>query len=136
MLTQTVQPEPATSQSANALGALNAVTLNASQVEAALRVIAALPSDLQSNPIAQGLVLQSYARELALGDEALVAAALHARVVALEKWLALHDPERQSNGQALIEASARYALCEIGDGIGFEPAGFQEMVLFIEELPW
>lgn len=35
-----------------------------------------------------------------------------------------------------MEATARFALTEEADGLGFEPGGFQELVLLIEELPW
>jgi hypothetical protein len=36
----------------------------------------------------------------------------------------------------VIEAASRFPLSESDDGVIFEPGGFQEMILFIEELPW
>lgn len=69
-------------------------------------------------------------------DDAVVAAALHARVTAFAKWTAAHDRDRQSNAEAVIEATARFPLGDCDSGVAFDPAGFQEMILFIEELPW
>jgi hypothetical protein len=63
-------------------------------------------------------------------------AALAARVEALGRWQAEHDPQRQSNQEAMVEAAARFPMTERAGGPEFEPAAFQEMILFIEELPW
>ncbi|MBC9033841.1 hypothetical protein IAG41_15710 [Sphingomonas sp. JC676] len=70
-----------------------------------------------------------------LGDAPALSAALHARVSSLAKWTAAHDPSRQSDPEAVLAASAQFPLSRLVAGIGFEPAGFQEMILF-EELPW
>lgn len=115
---------------------LNGVALSAAHLEGAMRTVAQLPAHARDNPMAQALALQAYAEHGGLGDDALASAALHARISALAKWTAAHDPERQSNAEAVMEAAARFALTEEADGIGFEPGGFQELVLFIEELPW
>jgi hypothetical protein len=114
---------------------LNAVIITGRQLEAALAVLAALPVDLHQRPDAQTLALQAYAREAGFEDER-ASAALHARVTALAKWTAEHDPERQSNAEAVLEAAARFPLGDTDAGINFEPAGFQELVLFIEDLPF
>lgn len=82
------------------------------------------------------MVLQAYALDARFADEAIAGAALHARVTALAKWTAVHDPLRQSDPRAVFEATARHPLVETDGGIGFEGSSFQEMVLFIEELPW
>jgi len=115
---------------------LSAVELSAAQIEAALRVLATLPREEADNPLAQAAALQDYARACSSGCDVLVATALHARVTALAKWTAAFDPERQSDAEAVLEATARFPLSELPDGIGFEPGGFQELILFIEELPW
>ncbi|WHU04396.1 hypothetical protein [Sphingomonas sp. NIBR02145] len=81
-------------------------------------------------------MLQPYARDAGFADDALAGAALHARVTALAKWTAAHDPLRQSDAEAIVEAAARHPLVEGEAGIGFEAPAFQEMILFIEELPW
>jgi hypothetical protein len=81
-------------------------------------------------------VLQAYARDVGLRDETIAAVALHAHVTALAKWTAAHDPQRQSDPEAVLEAAARHLLNEAGSGVAFEPAEFQELILFIEELPW
>lgn len=73
---------------------------------------------------------------IASANDPVAAAALDARIAALARWRAAYDPREQSNREALLEAAARFPLSEQEDGLGFEPAGFQELALFIEELPW
>lgn len=119
----------------NAIDRLNAVLVSGPQLEAALAILAALPAHLRARPAAQGLALQAYAREAGFEDEA-ASAALHARVTALAKWTAAHDPERQSDARSVLEAAARFPLGEMKTGIGFDPGGFQELILFIDDLPW
>ena len=80
----------------------------------------------------QALAVQVLSTEEAFSED-YASAALHARVVA--RWAALHDPGRQPDAEAVIEAAARLSLSESEDGVRFEPAGFQEMILFIENLP-
>jgi hypothetical protein len=115
---------------------LSAVAVSAAQIEAALRVISTLPHAEARNPFAQAAALQEYARARSPGSDLLLATALHARVTALAKWTAASDPGRQSDAESAVEATARFPLSELPGGIGFEPCGFQEMILFIEELPW
>lgn len=134
MLSQAIQPEAATPL--DVPGALNAVAFAAAHIQGGLEALAMLPPRAQEDPRAQALQLQAYVREASLPDEVMVSAALHARITALAKWTAAHDPARQSDAEAVIAATARYPLSEMANGIGFEPSGFQEMILFIEELPW
>lgn len=134
MLSQAINPETATPL--DVMGALNAVTFAAAHIQGALEALAMLPPRAQKDPLVQALQFQAYVREAALPDEPMVSASLHARITALAKWTAAHDPARQSDAEAVIAATARYPLSEVADGIGFEPSGFQEMILFIEELPW
>lgn len=114
---------------------LNAVTISAAQLQGALERLALLRGDLRDKPAAQALALQAFAAEEASAEND-AAAALHARIVALAKWTAAHDPHRQSDAEAVIEAASRFPLSESDDGVIFEPGGFQEMILFIGELPW
>ena len=114
---------------------LNAVQITAFQLEGALEVLARLPAHLRNRPQAQALALQAFAEEEGFGDDC-ASAALHARATALAKWTAAHDPELQSNAEAVIEAAARFPLAANEAGIAFEPAGFQELILFIEDLPF
>jgi hypothetical protein len=114
---------------------LNAVPVSGPQLEAALEILAALPAHLRARPVAQALTLQAYASEAGFEEDA-ASAALHARVTALAKWTAAHDPERQSDARSVLEAAARFPLGETEAGIGFEPGGFQELILFIDDLPW
>lgn len=115
---------------------LNATALSGPKIAAALEILATLPVEERSDPSAQATVLQAYARDSGFADEVLAGAAIHARVTALAKWTSAHDPDRQSDATAVIEAAARHPLVDTDTGIGFEPAGFQELVLFIEDLPW
>jgi hypothetical protein len=134
MFSQAIMPSSV--PSADPLGVLNAVSFAPVQIEGALEAVAMLPLAAQRDPVAQSLALQKYARDTGIGEDAAVSAALHARVAALAKWTAAHDPNRQSSPDAIIAAAAHFPLVSLSNGIGFEPAGFQEMILFIEELPW
>jgi len=120
---------------ASAMERLNGVKISAAQLQTALERLSSLPAHLRNQPPAQALALQALASEEALAEDC-ASAALHARIVALAKWTALHDPERQSDAGAVMEAAARFPLSESEDGVRFESDGFQEMILFIEELPW
>lgn len=136
MFSQPLPAIAATDTGPDAIGQLNSVTLTGAQIAAALQLLALMPAGQQENPRAQAMVLQAYALDAGFADEAIAGAALHARVTALAKWTAADDPLRQSDPGALIEATARHPLVETEAGIGFEGAAFQEMILFIEELPW
>lgn len=136
MFARAIRAEHAPRSGEGAINVLNAVALAPVHIEASLRILALLPAQARANPMAQARALQAYAGEAGLGDEACAGAALHARVTALAKWTAAHDPGHHSNAEAVIEATARFPLSDAGDGIGFEPGGFQEMILFIEELPF
>jgi hypothetical protein len=115
---------------------LNAETVTPRQIEAALCVLEELPVAHRRDPVARANALQAYARDAAPGDEAVASAALQARTMALVRWTDSHDPERQSDAQAVLCAAARFPLADMEGDIAFEPTGFQEMILFIEELPW
>ena len=118
-----------------AVDRLNAVALGGAQIAAALEVLSLLPAAHREDPRSQAAVLQAYARDAGFTDS-LAGAALHARVTALAKWTSAYDPLRQSDAAAVTEAAARHPLVETEAGIGFEAPAFQEMILFIEELPW
>lgn len=135
MLSDAIHAEPGAAGGA-VLEALNAVAVSPAQLQAALEILAALPQSAKRAPLGQALALRAYAREAGLGDDPVVSAALHARITALANWTAAHDPDRQSDAQAVIAATARYPMSDLAGGIGFDPAGFQEMILFVEELPW
>lgn len=114
---------------------LNAVLVNGLELQAALERLESLPARSRGDPRAQALALQAFVEEEMDGN-IFASAALHARATALTKWTAAHDPQRQSNAKSVIDAAARFPLNEGAAGIEFEAAGFQEMILFIEELPW
>ncbi|WP_221262556.1 hypothetical protein [Sphingomonas kyeonggiensis] len=118
------------------LGLLNAVAITAGQFQGAMETLAALPDPARRDPAAQAIALQAYASDAGLGEDPLVSAALHARITALAKWTTAWDPDRQSDVQAVIDSAVRFPLSAGVNGIAFEPAGFQELILFIEALPW
>jgi len=130
------QPSDCCAVGADPITSLNAIPVSPAQLGAAIQLLALRPATVRRDPAAQRLALRSYVRDAALGDEIAVAAALDARIAAFRRWTEAHDSHRQSHGQAVLEAAARFQLSELDDGLGFEPAGFQELVLFIEELPW
>lgn len=137
MLTEAPRAEGATPFVAGVVETLNAIPIGVAQLDAALSVVADLPATGDRDPMAQAAALQADVRDTQLGDDALLyAAALDARVTALAGWTAVHDPQRQWNTQAVIEAAARFPLSDLPNGIGFDAPAFQEMILFIEELPW
>jgi len=136
MLLSFPRPPGPSNDAQSAIAKLNSVALSAAHIEAALKVLAMLPETQRDHPAAQAAALQAYARDAKLGEETFAAAALHARVAALAKWTAEHDPERQSHAESVLEAAARYPLSDMDGGIAFEAAEFQELILFIEELPW
>lgn len=136
MLAISATPIPMPTPFPVALAALNAVAIDARQIEAALGLRMLLPVEQRSDPAAQAAALLAYARDAGLADSTTAAAALHARVAALDHWTAVHDPAGQLDQAALHEAAARMPLSDGGDGAAFEAAGFQELLLFIEDLPW
>lgn len=44
--------------------------------------------------------------------------------------------ERQSDARSVLEAAVRFPLSDTDSGIGFESRGFQEPILFADDLPW
>ena len=119
MLTQSVRAGRGSRRESGEIDRLNAVSISAAQIAAAMEGRSA-DDDVKANT----------------ASNSEIAAALHARVIALAHWRAAHDPHCQANCEALIEASARFPLTGQKGEPGFEPAGFQELALFIEELPW
>ena len=110
--------------------------LSAAQIDAARRLLALNAARDRGDPVAQASRLQGFARQAGLGDAPIVAAALHARIGALDRWILAHDPTRQSDPSALNQAAAQMPLSDTASGVAFEGDAFQELVLFIEELPW
>lgn len=136
MLLQSIRTETA-APAAPALSTLNAVAISAAQLAAALTAVDQLPAHVHDDPIAHATVLEAYAHVAGQNEDApLFAAALGARLAALAGWIAKHEPDRRWNAQGVIEAAARFPLSAGDDGIAFDPPGFQEMILFIEELSW
>lgn len=120
----------------NGVERLNAVALTGAELEAALRAIAALPGPEQRDPVMQSLMLQAFVERANITGGVAASAALHARMTALDAWTRDHDPNRDANAEAVMEAAARQPLVETDGGIGFEPVSFSELILFVEQLPF
>lgn len=118
------------------LVSLNAVVLSAAHLKTTKRVMAEMPAPAWIDPLTREPALRGLARAAGFGDDAKIGAALYERVTALAHWIEANDPNRQSDMEALFEAAARFPMSALAGGLGFDPAGFQELVLFIEELPW
>ena len=114
---------------------LNTVAISAAHMEAAMKVLTAMAASRGDPPI-HADALRHPMRDAGFADEESAGAALHARINALSNWIETHDPHRQSGTRAGLEAAARFPLSALSGGVGFDPAGFQEMVLSIEDLPW
>jgi hypothetical protein len=101
--------EAAALPGADAVAALNSVPVSKAEIEAALGHTDA--SRLDTSP-------------------------LRVRVAALIAWRSVYDPQRAIDDGALLDAAARFPLRLEEDGFRFEPHGFQEMIEFIDEMPW
>ena len=121
---------------ASTLECLNAVALTGAQFEAAMRAVAALPEQSRHSPAAQALALQAFADHEGIAGSVFASAALHARMAALDAWTRDHDPRREANAEAVMEAAAHQSLSQTENGIGFDPVSFGELILFVEELPF
>jgi hypothetical protein len=115
---------------------LNQVVLTAAQIEAAGEALALLPSHHRDQVGLEPAALEGYAKDAVPGDPGNAAAALFARLTALAHWQAAHDAHHDVEARILFEATARMPLTDCDGRMGFDPAGFQELMLFIEELPW
>ena len=59
-----------------------------------------------------------------------------ARLNALARWQAVHDPHGHIERAHLLDAAALATLIDTDAGPGFDDAHFGELVEFIAELPW
>jgi hypothetical protein len=120
----------------HALASLNTVAIRPVDIEAAMQLLDTIAATDRNNPQIHAAVLRRFMRDTGFADEAIASAALHAIIIAISNWIEAHDPRRDSDAKAVFEAAARFPLSDLPGGIGFDAAGFQEMVLFLEELPW
>lgn len=119
-----------------ALAALNAVVITGPQMRAAIEAIQHIQVRCEADAIVHGLILAAFAAENGITPEDYAGPALHARVVAMDRWCQLYDPYGQRDIDAFFQASARCPLIETGDGMAFNPQAFADLVTFIAELPF
>ena len=118
---------------ANVLSALNAVRLSPHHFSAALDALTALSAVERTDPVAQTIALSAFADAARIPTD-FAPAALQARVVALDRWLARNG--RHPNLEALMEAAAVCPLVTGSGGVEFDAEIFADLVEFIDELPW
>ncbi|WP_137787790.1 hypothetical protein [Sphingomonas sp. 3P27F8] len=111
--------------------ALNAVGVTVGDLAAARRALGNLAHELRWDGVARRDALTTH-----LDVEAIKAAAIDARLVALRKWQDLHDPERHLAEDHVMDAAAIAPLVDTDHGLGFDDAAFGELVEFIGSLPW
>jgi len=111
--------------------ALNTVAVTVGDLAAARSALGGLARELRWESVARRDALTTL-----LDAEAIKAAAIDARLVALRKWQDLHDPERHLVEDHVVDAAAIATLVETDHGLGFDDAAFGELVEFIAALPW
>lgn len=120
----------------SAIEAIGAVAIRAGQIERALALAAMLPPYAQDGGFARVAALGTFAAEEGIRPEAIAGAALQARLVALERFVTDHDPERRLAIRDLATAAAVARLVTTGTGPAFEPVGFAELVAFSADMPF
>jgi len=118
---------------ANVLSALNAVNLSPLHFSAAVDALTALSDVERADPVAQTIALSAFADAARIPSD-FAPAALQARVVALDRWLAKNG--RHPNLEAVIEAAAVCPLVTGPSGVEFDAEIFAGLVEFIGDLPW
>lgn len=117
-----------------ALPVLNGMPFSSGHIDGARRAVATLPESRRDG-ISQGAAIQAYAETTGLRPSNMMAAALHARIVALDRWQEA-NPQHRSDLVDVFEAAARCPLVETQEGFGFDAARFTDLVEFCGELPW
>jgi hypothetical protein len=130
------QKEPLGNPSCSVLTALNEPRFTGAQMRAAADAIKHVPLRTPSDIAEHSRLLSEFCLGEGLGTSEMVAAGLHGRVVAMDRWCARYDPEGQTDVDAFFEAAGRQPLISTNDGIGFEPVAFRELIEFIREMPY
>lgn len=118
-----------------ALKALNAVSFTGEHVQSALVVLRCLPREDQFDPAAQAEAIADYAAATGIVSP-IAAPALHARIIALNKWTAEHDPRHDSDAVTVTDAAATCPLIDGGKGISFDPDRFAETMALVADMLW
>ncbi|MGL3822803.1 hypothetical protein [Sphingopyxis sp. R3-92] len=108
------------------LAAVNAVHVTGAHLARAIETIRHIQVRSLSDIAEHGRLLEHFAHEQGLGDHG--GAALHARVIALDRWAQAFDPLGESDISGFYAAGGSAPLVETEAGLGFEPAGFAQQV--------
>ena len=120
---------------ADAISTLNEVELSPLSIAEARDTLSALSLSAKQDPVAQIIALSSFANPVNASTQFEFApAALHARIVALDRWVAKHAPGDSLNPGVLIEAAAICPLIKSACGIDFDEATFGRLATFLHEL--
>jgi hypothetical protein len=118
------------------VASLNSVHITGAQMRAAVDTIAAIPVQSDADIAEHGRLLALFASDYGFEPAPYAGMALHARAIAMDRWCHLHDPFGKTDADAFYEAGARAKLVRTGEGLGFDPAAFAELVQFVAEIPY
>lgn len=118
------------------VSSLNSVHITGAQMRAAAETIAPIHVRSESDIAEHGRRLAAFARDHGFEPAPYAGMALHARAIAMDRWCHLHDPFGETDADACYEAGARAKLVRTGEGLGFDPVPFAELVQFVTEIPY
>lgn len=116
------------------VSSLNSAHITGAQMRAAIETIAAIPVRSEADVAEHGRRLAAFASDYGFVPASYAGMALHARAIAMDRWCHLHDPFGETDADAFYEAGARAKLVRTGEGLGFDPAQFAELVQFVTEI--
>lgn len=120
----------------NMLAALNGHCFTGAQMRAAVDAIAHIQVRGPADIVEHARLLRTFAVRQGLDVSAPAIESLHGRIVAMDRWCALHDPHGQSDVDAFFEAAGRQPLVATAEGLGFDARAFRELIDFIVEMPF
>ena len=120
----------------NLLADLNDQCFTGAQMRAAVEAIKHVRVRSPADILEHVRLLRAFAALQSLGTSDLVLESLHGRIIAMDRWCALHDPHGQSDADAFFEAAGRQSLVATDEGLGFDARAFRELIDFIIEMPF
>lgn len=114
---------------------LSAVRFTAAQMKAAVAGLRHVPMFREADAVEHAAILADFVHEQRIEPADTAGVALHARIVAMDRWCRRHDPHGQADVNAFFEASAQAPLVETEDGRGFEPGAFAKLIERIAQVP-
>ncbi|WP_454884898.1 hypothetical protein [Sphingomonas oryzagri] len=120
----------------NMLATLNGHCFTGAQMRAAVDAIAHIQVRGPADIVEHARLLRTFAVRQGLDVSDPAIESLHGRIVAMDRWCALHDPHGQSDVDAFFEAAGRQPLVATAEGLGFDARSFRELIDFIVEMPF